>query len=293
MSERFVAAVISALVAAGAVSQACAADLGEIIYSSWGQLCSAAAQGGTDHCIEGAKEVNSPVWQPGGDLIVANRGEHDGPHELVLLRSDGKLKARLEKSSSFIRPVWSPDGNYIYAIRYSLGAQLGRWEKTGKGFRAIPILGADGMFEYVQMLAFSPSGNQLSVLVDKFQTMLIADVQPDAIKVQRQVPRNFTYVSGSAWLDESRLLFVGKQEGERQELWEMKTNDGSATKRGIQNLWLRDFITLSPDRRSVVVCGVADNVKETKWNLWKYSLESAALVRLTNGTEDVSPNWRR
>ncbi|MDH3975162.1 MAG: hypothetical protein OEV42_12850, partial [Deltaproteobacteria bacterium] len=218
---------------------------------------------------------------------------HDGVHDLVLLSSKGKFETRLENSSSFIRPVWSPDGSYIYAISYSLGTQIGRWGKNGKSFRTIPILGADGMFKYAQMLAFSPSGTRLSILVDKFQTMLLADVHTDVIKVQRQVPLNFTYVSGSAWLDESRLLFIGTQEGNRQELWEMKASDGSVTKKGIPNLWLRDFLTLSPDRRTVVVCGVSDNGKETKWNLWKYSLETAALVRLTSGTEDVEPNWRR
>lgn len=146
----------------------------------------------------------------------------------------------------------------------------------------------------MQMISFSPSGSSIAILVDKFQKMLIAEVEEEAIRVTKQVPQDFSYVSGSVWLDESRILFVGEQASTRQELWELNIKDGSVKKRGIPGLWMRDSLTLSPDKTSVVVCGVADGTeKDTRWNLWKYSLASSKLVKISNGTEDVSPNWRR
>jgi hypothetical protein len=226
-------------------------------------------------------------------VLVVEAGVHDGPSHLVLMDENAKTIRRIEKSDGFMRPVWTPDGKGLSALRYSLGKSLARWNADGKGFRTVPIRSKES-FEFVQMVAFSPDGIYAALLVDKFNKMLIARVSDDALDVEHAVPADFSYVAQAAWLDNSKLLFVGRRGGPQAQLWELAVLDGGdAEPRGIEGLWVRDFLALSPDRTAVVVCGAAVGAKETQWSLWKYSLNSLALTRLTHGIEDVTPTWRQ
>ena len=123
--------------------------------------------------------------------------------------------------------------------------------------------------------------------------MLIAKITSSGFDVERVLPKQFSYVSQAAWLDDTRLLFVGKQDNPRAELWELNTQTGAVKTRGINGLWIRDYLALSPDRTTAVVCGSAVDAKQTRWGLWSYSLKNSMLVQLTNGIEDVAPAWRK
>ncbi len=130
-----------------------------------------------------------------------------------------------------------------------------------------------------------------------FNHMVIVDVGEKSMMALNVLPRGFRYVAQSAWLDEDHLLFIGKRGSDRGELWELDIRSGRVTRRGIDGLWLRDFVTLSPDRKSVVVTAMGENKNGTKndsWNVWLYSLETSRAVRLTTepGGEDVEPSWR-
>ena len=274
-----------------------ARELADILYIDWGKLCSVSPVPGTKPvCSNFMEECDSPSWQPKGTEIVVEAGEHDGPKKLVLLSSDGTLIKPLAQSSGFIRPVWSPNGKFIYALSYELKNSIGRWDGQGENFRQISIKGADNQYEYLQMISFSPSGKLAAILTDKFKRMLIAEIQGQSFSVKKILPRDFKYVSQSAWLDDNHLLFVGEKESNRGELWVLNINDGSIKKIGITGLWLRDSITLSSDNKSVAVCAAPDNQETASWNLWKYDLDSAKVTRLTTGTkgaEDVEPSWRK
>ena len=243
-------------------------------------------------CLREDFEFDSPAWQPGGRTLVVEAGVHDGPHKLLLLSSSGETIRSLSESSGFIRPRWSSDGSSIYALSYDLGQAVGRWNAEGKNFSSVPVHSSEP-FRYVQMLAFSPNGERAALLVDDFKKMLIAQVTNSGFEVERVLPKQFSYVSQAAWLDDTRLLFVGKKDNPRAELWELNTKTGAVKMRGINGLWIRDFLALSPDRTTAVVCGSAVGAKQTRWSLWSYSLQNSLLVQLTNGIEDVTPAWRQ
>jgi Tol biopolymer transport system component len=265
-----------------------------IVYTSWGRLCSVSqAPADTPSCIKSKKEYSSPAWKPRGDSLVVESGYHDRPHHLVILGADGREENTVQESSDFTRPVWSPDGRHIYALNDDLGNAVGMWDENGKHFRLIAVKGGEGRYRFLQMISFSPSGRFAAILADQFKQMLIAEVHEDKLQVKAILPKDFAYIAQSIWLDESQLLFVGKKDGKRQELWVLNINDGSVHKVGITGFWIRDFLTLSPDHKTVVVSALPDNhEKETEWDLWQYSLDSGKVTQLTNGTEDVSPSWR-
>lgn len=274
-------------------SVASAAEFGDIIYSKSGDLCTvASATGAGKHCLRDDFEFDSPAWQPNGRTLVVEAGVHDGPHKLLLLDSSGKTIRSLAKSSGFIRPTWSSDGKTIYALSYSLGHAVGRWNADGREFHSVPVRSSIP-FQHVQMLAISPNGARAALLVDDFKRMLIAHVGASGFDVERALPSGFSYVAQAVWLDNTRLLFVGKQDNPRAELWELNTLTGAVKVRGIKGLWIRDFVALSPDRATAVVCGSAVGTKDTRWGIWRYSLQKSALVKLTDGIEDVSPAWRK
>ena len=102
-----------------------AQNLESVLYTALGELCSVRASGGNDHCLKLSGEFQSPSWQPTGAQIVVEFGQHDGPRSLVLLDSRGRRVRHLGSSSDHIRPVWSHDGRYIFAVNYNIGSAVG------------------------------------------------------------------------------------------------------------------------------------------------------------------------
>jgi WD40 repeat protein len=276
-----------------ASTQAAAAQFDEIIYSASGDLCTVAADASSkERCLRSDRQYGSPAWRPKGDFLVVESGVHDGPSNLVLINENGKTIKKVPKSGGFIRPEWSPGGKYFFALSYNLGRAIGRWNANGTEFMSVPIQATEP-FQYVQMVTFSPNGSYAALLVDDFKKMLIARVTDAGFNVEKVLPTGFSYVAEAAWLDNSRLIFVGKHDGPYAGLWELNVVTGATEPRGIAGLYLRDFIAVSPDRSSAVVCATEKGAKETRWSLWKYQFASSATTRLTSGIEDVEPTWRQ
>lgn len=301
MNTAHISAGISSLILLCTASEVRLASLDDIIYTSEGQLCGASVEVNAEsRCIESDIEYESPAWRPGGHSIVAVVEYPDGSRSLALLRPDGTQLARIPDSSDFIRPVWSPDGHHIYAVSSALGSSIGRWDENGRNFRAIPVRGIPirgtvGPFEDIQTISFSPNGASIAIIAEGFHQMLIAEFEQDSFRVTMRSPEGFASVGSSAWLDDSHLLFVGNRDVRRADLWELEVENGSTQEREIPGLRIRDCLALSPDNRSVVVCGVAEGRSEDapRWNLWHYTFASSELKKLSNGAEDLSPNWKR
>lgn len=276
------------------VHSALAQELGDIVYVSWGELCSISSDIGRNSiCINTQKEFGSPCWKPhSSERLVVEAGEHDGLHTLVLMDRVGRIIRTLSGSADHIRPAWSPDGRHIYAISYGLGNAIARWDSEGRNRVVVPVINPNQPDRGFQMISFSPSGRLAALLTMHFREMVIVKVTDSNLLVQKVLPQGFKYVSQSVWIDEDRLLFVGKKNSDRGELWELNVSDGIVTRRGIDGLWLRDQIAISPDRDSIAVTAVMDNTV-TEWNLWKFSLRTGMTTKLTKGTEDVDPTWRR
>jgi len=235
------------------------APLRPIIYTSWGQLLSVSPDGRAGvACGRIRAEVKSPSWSPSGAMFAAEIGSHDGPSRLAILDDRCRIVRYLEDSTDFIRPTWSPDGLHIVALSYSLGRAVRRWDVNGGIPSTVQISGYEHEYAFPQGLSYGPSGARAVILSDRFERFLVVKAGPGAFEVVRVVARDFEYVAQAAWLDEHNIVFVGRREGDETELW-MLDIDGDVTERiGIDGLWLRDYVALSPDRQSAIVCGVTD-----------------------------------
>ena len=277
-------------VAVGSIAWAtiAAQDLDTILYTEAGQLCTVSATGGEALCLKTGREYDSPAWQPGGGRTASEAGQHDRSHSLVLLDSRGRQIRALVDSSNYLRPTWSPDGRFIFAINYTLGSAIGRWTADGLRKTRVEVMGGAEAGRTFQMVSFSPSGTRAALLTMDFREMVVATRDQDGFHVFGRTPEGFRYVSQSAWRDEGHLLFVGKREGTQGGLWEVTISTGQVLKRGVEGLWLRDQLAISPDRESIIVTAVADS-KAIDWSVWQYSLRTQKKRRLTTG---IVASWR-
>lgn len=295
LALQFLGAVIIALLDA---PTGAAQDLGPILYSSWTGLCSVSPMPGSKpRCLRG---YDGGSWQPNGNRILAY-----GRDGLAFLTAKGKLIEKIGGGNPY-RATWSPGGHYLYAVNYKLGRAVERWDADGKNRVVMPVKGLENRQlsppgqpypNSFQMISLSPSGKWAALLTMGFNHMLIVEVGDKSMTALKVLPRGFSYVAQSAWLDEDHLLFVGERGSGRQELWELDIRSGKVTRRGIDGLWLRDFVALSPNRKSVVVTAMGKRKNGSltdSWNLWLYSLETSRAVRLTTEPdgEDVDPSWR-
>lgn len=266
-----------------------AQSLGRILYTGWGQLCSVSENGQGARCLSSGLEYGSPVWNPVVAEIAAEVGRHDTSMEIWILDDQGKRVRSLDRSEGAIRPAWSPDGRFVYALDYGSDSTVLRWPADGDGRTEVVVRGAKG--GPFQMLAFSPSGRRAALLTSHFLSLVIADVTPAGFRAVKTQLSGFRYVSQAVWLDEGHILFVGKKESDRGELWELNVSTGTVSRVGIGGLWLRDQLALSPDRKAVVVTA-SSGEQPTSWSLWRYRLSGGNPIRLTNGSEDIVGSWR-
>ncbi len=267
-----------------------AGELQAVVYSSGGQLCSVSPKNKQGSCLD--LFYCEAAWKPHGNILVAkpyvDEGQENG---LVLLNNRGQKIKALEHSVGFMRPIWNPDGKYIYALQYDLGPKLGRWNSDGTHFQIVPVTGQPGKPGDYQMISFSPSGRRVALLNLEFNQLILARVNDNKFTFEKCFSKGFVYIAESVWLDENDLLFVGRtKEGDSAYLWQLNADDGTTHKVVIPGLSLRDFIALSPDRKSIVMCATKDG-EELAWSLWEFTFGLSTPTRLTTGMEDVEVTW--
>ena len=282
MSLRFIAAAITSIAVLGAPPVA-AQQLRPILFTDWGRLCSIAVVDTVRVCLPETRELDDAVWSPDGKRIITGGG--------AILNDAGRRTGTLRNYAG-IRPVWYPNGQYVFAIDYEVGSAVRRWDERGGSRKTIPVEGGEAAERRFQMLSFSPSGRRAALLTMQFREMVIADVEVNRLVVSRVAPVGFDYVSQAVWLNEDTVLFVGKRGSSPfGVLWRLSASTGAVDSVGIPGLALRDQIVVAPDRRSIVVTAASTH-GETRWNLWYYDLSSGVARRLTAGTEDIVRSWR-
>lgn len=288
----FLVAALVAIAVAGLFWAMPGTPLEEIVYiGSEGRLCGVSPHGGGSRCT--GSGFSDPAWRPGGGQIAVQAGTHGGSRYLVTLRPDGRMPRKVPGSTGYIRPEWFPNGDDLYALNYDLGPAVGRWDGDGKGPERIPVEGLEVPDPMVQFIAFSPSGTRVFVLLNAFDTAVIALVEGDVIRVERTILSDFHYVAHAVWRSEFHLLFVAaRKKGEPRALWEVDVDDGEARRIAVPGLALGEFIALSPNRKSVVLNATPVD-GALSWDLWRYELGAATPTRLTEGGAAWSPSWRQ
>src|SRR5262245_23049000 len=154
------------------VTPAAAQQLRPILFTSWGRLCSVRIGDAKQVCLPKIGQYDDIVWSPDHKTLVTAGG--------VLVDGAGKRIGRLNKWHA-IRPVWSPDGQHIFAIDYDIGSAVRRWDQRGGSATTIPVEGGVTTARRFQMVSFSPSGRRAALVTWKFDEMVIADCKADKL----------------------------------------------------------------------------------------------------------------
>ncbi len=269
-----------------------APDLGPIVYSSSGQLCSIDLQkDGKPSCY--SSSLRDLSFSPDGRLLAAYTTPSDRiPSKIAILDRSGARLGYLPGSDDFIRPVWSPDGNYIYAVINAHGhASVGRWRWPSGEKALVPVENLPSGCRGINSLSLSSAGDRAVLLCD-FKQLYLAEVRSDLLRVERELAPQFTYVSLPTWFDKSHLLAIaGIKKGEIANLWRIDSATGFAEIVPTPDLTLRDYVTVSPDGKSVIVTG--RRLNPYVWRLFRIDLDDQKQTELSNGTEDIAGTWTR
>jgi Tol biopolymer transport system component len=270
-------------------------DLGPIVYSSSGQLCSIDIQkDGKPSCY--GSSLRHLSFSPDGRLLAAyTTPSNPIPSRIAILDRSGARLGYLPGSDDFIRPVWSPDGNYVYAVINALGhASVGRWRWPSGEKALVPVENLPSGCRGINSLSLSSAGDRAVLLCD-FRQLYLAEVRSDLLRVERELAPQFSYVSSPTWFDKSHLLAVARmKKGEIANLWRIDSATGFAEIVPTPGLALQDYVTVSPDGKSVVVTGSRQTTPLVwRWGLWRIDLDDQKQTQLTGGTEDVAAAWTR
>jgi Tol biopolymer transport system component len=127
-------------------------------------------------------------------------------------------------------------------------------------------------------------------LLCNFRQLYLAEVRSDLFRVERELPLQFSYVSSPKWFDESHLLAVARlKKGEVANLWRIDSATSFAEIVPTPELALGDYVTVSPDSKSVIVTG--SRLQLLKWRLWRIDLSDKMQTELTSGDEDTAATW--
>jgi Tol biopolymer transport system component len=274
-----------------------AQDFGPIVYESRDGLCSIDPAGaGPPNCSK--IFLHNPSYRLDGQFIAGaiNICSKDGPppcSKIVVRGRNGAQVADLTGSQDYHRPVWAPDGQSIYAISYHSPAAAGRWPWPVGQMAVVPVEGLEDDCRAIQSISLSLSGRRATLMCD-FKRIYVADVLPNLFRVERPLALSFSYVTFPRWLDDERFLVFAKSQGDRLgKIWSVDAISGATSAVAIEGLYFRGDLTISPDRRSVLVTAMATSAKEIAWNVWRAEIDSGKTMRLTRGTEDLSPTWAR
>jgi hypothetical protein len=265
-----------------------------IIYVSGGRLFSVTPDGhrGLDCVAPDSQEFGSPAWAPSGKEFVVEVASLDSAR-LARFDKACQLIAYLPQATGFVRPVWSHDGAYIYAINHRLRRAVGRWSTGGGPPDTVPIKTEQLQFQQVLWLAFDPTGQRAVMLVDGVKPRLVANVKEGGLLVTGSIPGGLTSQGEAVWLGNDELAVVGKGGDEStQALWRVVLSTGAVTRIGVPGLTLRDYVAHSAEHRSFVLSATLSDGSPERWSLWRFSPVDRHPERLTGGAEDFSPSWR-
>ena len=268
---------------------------GPIVYSSRGALCSIDYPTDRQPVCQYIS-FHSPSFSPNGQALAAvsttTSFAGHASSKIVIFGRSGASIGSLSESDGFIRPVWSPDGNYIYAvINDHRHDSIGRWRWPSGEKALLPVHNLEQGCDKIDSLSLSPTGDR-AVLLCNFKQLYLAKVRSDLLRVERELPLQFSYVSLPKWFDESHLLAVARlRKGEVANLWRIDSATSVAEIVPTPELALQDYVTVSPDGRSVIVTG--SRQQPLKWRLWHIDLSNKKQTELTSGDEDTSATWTR
>jgi len=217
--------------------------------------------------------------------------KNQGERELFLLQWPGSKLQQVPypKEGTPYRPQFDPQGRYLYAVNY--GPEIFRYSLQGGQWTRIPVQGVPDL--HVQGLALSPSGQLAAISPADFKGFLIADVAADRLRVIRTVLADFESCTSAHWIDDTRIVFLGRKTQGYQSVWLLNMQSGHLDQLTQPPLGTRDFLSLSRDGTSVVFTA-SDSIVPPEWTVWRLDLNSKQPTRLIRAKQDNSflfPTW--
>lgn len=223
-------------------------------------------------------------------LAIVAASDHDAPTHFYLFSGNPNSLIKIPSSKTaedLYRPVFDPEGKYLYALNYDLG--IYRYSLVDQKWGGVKIENAPGLNP--QRLSFSPKGNRFAISPAHFDGFLIGEIIQGRFVVKEQILKKFNSCISANWIDENRIVFAGRKKEGIQYLWiaDLITGKVSQLTKGIPAT--RDFLSLSPDRLSVVFVGTDSDYD---WRIWSINLDGTDLKKLTKSDESsghLEPVW--
>jgi hypothetical protein len=269
-------------------------SFGSIVYSSRDGLCSIDyPRDRTPVCLK--TFYKDPSFSPDGQALTAVctntswAGHVDS--KIVVISKTGTHLGSLAGSNGFVRPIWSADGNFVYAINSSLHGTVGRWHWPSGEMTLLPVNNLETDCSTLNSLSISPTGDR-AVLLCNFKLVYLATLHSDLISAEQKLNLQFSYVGIPKWIDENHLLAIARlNSGKPANLWRIDSKLSSAEIISTPELVLMDHVAVSPDSKSAVVTG--SRLSPIKWQLWHVGMNNEYPTELTYGDEDTAPTWAR
>jgi Tol biopolymer transport system component len=250
-------------------------------------------EGGLHYVVPPSGEVHNVAFDQRnvGDLAYSKKrgqlaffaSKSHGPRGTLYLMdvATGHSKILLtakENRNELYRPTFDPSGDYLYAVNYSNG--IFRYSFANHHWQRVKVLGRDALNP--QGLSLSSSGRRAAISHGEFVGLLIAEVEGDGLRIQREVLSDFQSVTSPRWLGDDALIFAGRRKAGLQFLWKLDLNSGSLEQLTSAPIGARDFLTLAGDGKTVVFTGTRDG-DPLEWRLWEVSADKTPPKQLTAG----------
>jgi Tol biopolymer transport system component len=244
-----------------------------------------------------AEDAVQPSWSPGGQRIAYwGTSAVDGERALWTIRRDGREPVRVTGGGSYTwRPVWSPDGRYLYFISDRDGS-MNLWrvridQDTGR---------VEGELESLRAPSEAVSG--LSLAAGKDGTLLLYATDDSVSNVERvgfdpvsgQVGGPLPPVTQGPWAVRSADVSPDGQwvvfdtEGTQEDLYLVRAADGTGLRKLTSDKHKDRIPRWSPDGTAVLFY----SNRSGKYEAWKIRADGSGLERLTGIDEPVyNPVW--